>query len=143
MATEVQSPPEQQSMTGILSGIVHDFQTLMTQQMEMIRAEVRSDMDKTKHAIWPIAVGAGLALMGGILWAFMLVYLLHWAVSPPIADLGGIPLWGCFALIGAVFFIAGGALLAVGVNRFRSFNPLPERSTDALKENVKWLTNSK
>jgi len=143
MATELQTPPEQQSLTGIISGIVQDFQTLMTQQMDMVRAEVRSDLDKTKHALLPIALGAGLALMGGILWSFMIVYLLHWATSPPNADPAGIPLWGCFALIGAAFVIAGGAMLGAGIARFRSFNPLPEKSADALKENVKWLTNSK
>jgi hypothetical protein len=143
MATELQTPPEQQSVTGIITGIVHDFQTLLTQQMEMVRAEVRSDWDKTKQAIWPIAVGAGLALMGGILLSFMLVYLLHWATSPHGADPAGVPLWGCFALIGSGFLIGGGALLGVGIARFNSFNPLPVKSADALKENVKWLTNSK
>jgi len=141
MATDLQTPPEQQSLTGIVSGIVHDFQSLMTQQLEMFRAETRSDWEKTKHAAIPIAIGAGLALMGGILWCFMLVYLLHWAVSPPEA--AGIPLWGCFALVGGAFVIGGGALLGAGIARFRSFNPLPEKSADALKENVKWLTNSK
>jgi hypothetical protein len=113
----------------------------MTQQMEMVRAEVRSDWDKAKHAAIPLAIGAGLSLMGGILWCFMLVYLLHWAVSPP--EPAGIPLWGCFALIGGAFVIAGGAMLGAGFARLRNFHPLPEKSADALKENVKWLTNSK
>jgi hypothetical protein len=141
MATDLQTPPEQQTLTGIVSGIVHDVQTLLTQQMEMFRAEARSDWEKTKQAMMPLAVGAGLALMGGILWSFMLVYLLYWAVSPP-GD-AGIPLWGCFALIGGAFVIAGGAMLGAGFARLRSVHPLPEKSTEALKENVKWLTNSK
>jgi hypothetical protein len=141
MATDLQPPPEQQSLTGIISGIVHDFQTLTTQQLEMFRAEARADWEKTKQAILPLAVGAGLALMGGILWSFMLVYLLYWAVSPPSA--AGIPLWGCFALIGGAFVIAGGAMLGAGFARLHKVHPLPEQSADALKENVKWLTNSK
>jgi hypothetical protein len=75
--------------------------------------------------------------------SFMLVYLLHWATSPGIQDLARVPLWGCYGLVGAGFLIAGGALLGAGLARFHSFTPLPEKSAEALKENVKWLTNSK
>jgi len=142
MATDLHSPPEQ-SVVGIVTGIIDDFQTLVKQQMEMVRAEVRADWDKTKQAIWPIAVGIGLLLMGGILTCFMLVYLLWWATSPPNADPAGVPLWGCYGLFGAGFLIAGGAFLGAGIAKFHSFNPLPEKSAEALKENVKWLTNSK
>jgi len=130
-------------MTGIVSGIVQDFQTLITQQMEMVRAEVRSDWDKMKQAIWPIAVGTVLLTVGGIMLSFMLVYLLHWATSPVGEDMARVPLWGCYGLVGAGFLIAGGALLGAGIARFHSFTPLPEKSAEALKENVKWLTNSK
>jgi len=77
--------------------------------------------------------------------SFMLVYLLHWATAPSPAalDPARVPLWGCYGLIGAGFLIAGGALLGTGIARFHSFTPLPEKSAEALKENVKWLTNSK
>jgi len=143
MATDLQTPPEQQSLTGIVAGIVHDFETLFTQQMEMVRAEVRSDWDKTKQAIWPIAVSTVLLVVGGTMLSFMLVYLLHWATTPGVEDMARVPLWGCYGLIGAGFLIAGGALLGAGIARFHSFNPLPEKSAEALKENVKWLTNSK
>jgi len=143
MATDLQSPPEQQSLTGIVSGIVQDFQTLIMQQMEMVRAEIRSDWDKTKQAIWPIGVGSVLLTVGGIMLSFMLVYLLHWATSPVAEDMARVPLWGCYGLVGAGFLIAGGVLLGAGIARFHSFNPLPEKSTEALKENVKWLTNNK
>src|SRR5262245_10573790 len=143
MATDLHAPPEQQSLTGIVSGIVQDFQTLVTQQMEMVRAEVRSDWEKTKQALWPIAVGTVLLLVGGIMISFMLVYLLHWATaySAQALDPAWVPLWGCYGLIGAGFLIAGGALLGIGIARFHSFSPLPKQSVETLKENVKWLTN--
>jgi len=143
MATDLQTPSQQQSMTGIVSGIVHDFETLISQQLDMVRAEVRRDWEKTKQAIWPIAVGSVLLTMGGTLLSFMLVYLLHWATSPVAVDMARVPLWGCYGLVGAGFLIIGGLLLGAGIARFHSFNPLPEKSAEALKENVKWLTNSK
>jgi hypothetical protein len=143
MATDLQSPPEQQSMTGVIAGIVDDFQKLISQQMDMVRAEIRRDWEKTKEALWPLAVGSALLITGGLLVSLMLVFLIHWASSPPAYDLARVPLWGCFGLVGSCFLIVGGILLGMGIHRFHSFTPLPEKSAEALKENVKWLTNSK
>jgi len=143
MATDLRSPSTDQGVVGIISGIIDDFQKLIQQQMDMVRAEIRTDWDKTKQAIWPIAVGTVLLVLGGILTCLMLVYLLHWATSPPNMDPATIPLWGCYGLVGAGFLIAGSALLGAGIHKFHTFNPLPDKSAEALKENVKWLTNSK
>lgn len=143
MAVTLQSPPTEQSVVGIISGIIDDFQRLISQQMDMVRAEIRTDWDKTKSAIWPIAVGSVVLLIGGILLSVMFVYLIHWATSPPNTDPATIPLWGCFGLVAAGFLLLGSALLGTGIHKFHTFNPLPEKSAEALKENVKWLTNSK
>lgn len=145
MATDLRSSPatNDPSMVGVITGIIDDFQKLIQQQMEMVRAEIRTDWDKTKQAIWPIAVGSGLLVLGGILLSLMLVFLIHWATSPPNYDPATIPLWGCFGLIGACFLIVGSALLGYGIHQFHTFNPLPDKSADALKENVQWLTNTK
>jgi hypothetical protein len=143
MATDLHSPPDQQTVTGIITGIINDFQRLMTQQIDMVRAEIRSDWVKTKQAIWPIAVGSILASMGGLMISLMFVFLLWWATAPAGADPSRVPLWGCFGLIGSGFLIAGGAMLAAGIHKFHTFNPLPEKSAEALKENVQWLTNNK
>jgi len=141
MAADLKSPPEQQSLTGIISGILNDFQRLMTQQMDMVRAEIRSDWDKTKQAIWPIAVGSVLSAIGGLMLSLMLVFLVWWATAPAGADPARVPLWGCFGLVGAGFLILGGGLLGAGIHQFHTFNPLPEKSAEALKENVEWLTH--
>ncbi len=143
MANALQAPPEQQSLVGIISGIVNDFQRLLQQQMEMVRAEMRTDWQKTKQAIWPIAVGGGLLTIGTLLCSLMLVFLLHWATSPPNTDPATVPLWVCFLLFGGGFLIVGAGCLAAGIHKFHTFNPLPEKSAEALKENVQWLTNGK
>jgi hypothetical protein len=144
MATDLQTPQENQtSLVGTIKGIVLDFQKLVEQQFAMVRAEIRSDWDRTRSALWPIAVGAGVSAVGGVLLCFMLVYLLHWLTTPAAAnvDPAYIPLWGCFAIIGGGLALIGGALIFLGVRQFQSFNPLPNESAEALKENVQWLTN--
>jgi len=135
MATDTYAPPDERSVTSLVSGIVNDAQTLMQQQLALFREEIREDLRKTKEAATAIAAGvavAGLAL-GPLV--FMLVALLH--------ELALWSWWASAATVGVVFAIIGGALIAVGVQRFRSFNPLPDQSVEALKENLQWIKNPK
>jgi hypothetical protein len=142
MATEVH-PQTGQSVVGLLAGIIDDFQKLLTQQMDMVRAEIRSDWDRAKHASVPIVIGAGLTAIGAILGSLMLVFLLWWATAPAHADPAGVPLWVCFLVFSGAFLAGGIGCLAAGIHQFRNFTPLPEQSAEALKENVQWLTNPK
>jgi len=136
MANETVSPPEGQTVTGLVSGIVSDAQELVKQQVALVRAEIKSDFQRTTRAAALMAAGAMLLIPTVFLLCNMLVYMLH--------ELAGIErLWACHGIVFAAFAVLGGALIAVGVARFRSFNPLPDQSVDAIKENVRWMTNPK
>jgi len=135
MATDLhndQSP----SVTSLVSGIVNDAQDLLKQQFELLKAEVRDDMRKVRDAGEIMGLGAGLGLMGGILLTLMLVYLLNWAVP-------GIPLWGCFGIVGGVFLAGAVAAYLTGKRMLDNVNPLPDKTAEALKENVQWITQPK
>jgi len=140
MATDTQTSTEPR-LSELVGGIVDDFQRLVQQQVEMVRSEMRQDWEKAKDATWPLACGVSLLLVGGLILSFMLIFLLHWLTAPAGMDPARLPLWSCFALVGAAFTLAGAILTYVGWRRFHSFTPFPEKSTDALKENIKWLTN--
>lgn len=122
------------SMTGLVTGIVHDAQQLLGQQLSLFREEVKEDLRKTKDAALALSIGIGIVAVGGLLWCLMLVHLLFW-LAPVL------PLWACYGIIGLVLVACGGGLLYVGKRRLQSFNPLPEQSVRALKENVQWLMN--
>lgn len=142
MPSTLQSPSEP-SVTGVITGIVDDFQRLVKQQLDMVRAEVRTDWEKTKQAALPAAAGVGLLGLSGMLFSFMLVFVLHWLTAPPDVDPGALPLWACFGLIAAVLGTAGAALTYLGISRFQTFNPLPDESVRALQENMQWLSTRK
>ena len=55
----------------------------------------------------------------------------------------GLPLWASFLIVGGAFAVLSAVLIGVGIQRFRSFNPLPDQSVEAFKENVRWMTNPK
>jgi len=135
MATDVYEDTDRQSLTGLVSGIISDAQTLVRQQVEMVREEIRSDLRKTKEAVTSIAAGAAVAALAAGPLVFMFVALLH--------ELAGWAWWASALTVGAVFAAAGGGLVYAGIQRFRSFNPLPDQSVEALKENLQWIKNPK
>jgi hypothetical protein len=121
------------SMTHLVSGIIADAQELMKQQLALFRTEVKEDVRRTKDALIALVCGLALLSVGGILLCFMLVYGLQAAVPQ-------IPLWGCFGIVGGILAIGGGIAFFGALRNFREFNPLPDQSAQALKENVQWIT---
>jgi len=126
-----------------VKGIVDDIGDLIKQQIDFAKAEVTTDIRKTKEAAGALAVGAGVATLGGIFLGFMLVHLLHWLTAPAGDDLSRLPLWSCYAIIGALLLGCGAALIMAGKKKLGSFNPLPDQTVKTMKENVQWITNSK
>jgi hypothetical protein len=136
MTPETMSPaPEGQTVTGLVSGILQDVQQLVKQQVALVRAEVKADFQQSVRAAALLAVGV-LVLVPAVLLLFnMLVHLLH--------EQSGLSLWASHGIVGGAFALLGAVLVAVGVQRFRSINPLPDQSVEEIKENVRWMTNPK
>jgi len=126
-------------MASLLSGIFNDVQDLFKQQMELFKREVRSDLQKTLTASLMMVAGGVVIVVGTGLLCLMLVYLLHWAFGGRPGD-GTLPLWACYGIVGLGFAAVGGVLVLLGRNKFRSFNPLPDETVAALKENLEWKT---
>jgi len=136
MANETVSPPaEGQSVTGLVSGILHDAQELVKQQVALVRAEIKADFQRTVNAAVLLAVGALVLVPASFLLCNMFVYML--------VELAGLSVWASYGIVGGAFAVLGAILVLVGVQRFRSFNPLPDQSVEAIKENVRWMTNPK
>jgi len=122
-------------LTQLVTGIISDAQELLKQQLAMFKAEIKEDLRKTKEAALALGLGIGITLLGGLLLVFMLVYLLQWSTA--------LPLWACYAIVGGALTLLGGILLYSGTRKLSSFNPLPDQSAEAVKENVQWLTSPK
>jgi hypothetical protein len=130
----LQTPPEGTSMTELVAGIIEDSQRLLKQQLTLIRSEIKQDLKTTTDAAKYFGIGAAVSVAGGLMLVFALVYLLKWAFPE-------IHLAGCFAIVGGAFALVGAGLVYGGVRLFKSNNPLPDQSVQALQENVQWLTN--
>lgn len=131
-ATDVPAVPAQGTVTELVSGIIADVQKLAAQQMNMLKAEVREDLSRTKQALVMGGVGVALLTVGGVALVFALVYILR--------DLAGLPEWGAWMIFAAICLAGGVALGFVARNLFESFNPLPDKTFNALQENLTWQT---
>lgn len=127
------------SVTKLVGSILEDIQELFKQQLELFHAEIKDDMKRTKEASVLLAGGMFVLLVCVMLACTMLAYLLNW-IFPEL------PLWGAYGILVVATGIAGAILFFMGRNQFSAFNPLPDKSVEALKENLQWTnptTNSK
>jgi uncharacterized membrane protein YqjE len=132
MATQVQSGSDV-SVTSLVSGIVSDAQELVKQQLALFKAEVREDMRKTGEATASLVVGLTTTLVGTIILCFAVAHLLSWAWP-------SVHIWVWYAVVGGVVTAVGAGLAYSAYQKFRSFNPLPDETAQALKENLEWKT---
>jgi len=135
MATETVSPPEGQSVTGLVSGIIEDAQELLKQQVALVRAELKADFHRAVQAAMLLALGGVIAVPALFLICNMVVFMLH--------ELAGLSVWASYGLVGGVFVVLSAILIGVGIQRFRSFNLMPDQSVETFKENLRWMTNPK
>jgi len=145
MATEVQNHTDDQSVAGLVSGIVTDVQDLIKQQLQLTRKEIEADFRKTREAASLLIAGIGVAFFGGFALCLMLAHLIHFLAIPSgvVRDVANIPLWACYGIVAALFLGVGGGMAFAGKKKFDSFNPLPDESAQVLKENIEWIANKK
>jgi len=131
MAVDLQNGTEG-SVTGLMTGIFNDAQELMKQQLVLLRHEVKDDVRKTVTGGASLFAGGAICVLGALMLCFMVVHLIAWATAWPE--------WICYGIVGAVIAAIGGALLYFGVHKFKTLNPVPEQSMQALKETMQWKT---
>jgi uncharacterized membrane protein YdjX (TVP38/TMEM64 family) len=132
MANDIHTTAEP-SVTSLVSGIAGDFQSLIQQQVMLVRQEIQEDLRKTKEGATSFALAAAVTSVSAILIGFTAVYALGAATTWP--------LWGCFAIVAGVFAAAAAALIVAGMKKFDSISPLHDQAIQGLKENLEWKTN--
>jgi len=132
MATNVH-PDQEPGVAALAAGIVHDFQELVKQQLDLFRHEVKADVRKAREASTSLAVGIALLGLGAVMLCFGLAHLLSWLLP-------ALPLWGSYLIVGGLLGAPGAGLSYYASQQFRASNLLPEESAEALKENLEWTT---
>jgi Putative Actinobacterial Holin-X, holin superfamily III len=121
------------TLTQLVSGIADDAQRLIQQQYQMLRAELKDDFRRTLSAVKYLGVGIAAAMFGAV---FLMV-----ALPLVLNDVFNLPPWAGWAIIGGIMLVVGGIALYAGKRIFEKNNPLPDKTLNALEENLSWMTN--
>jgi hypothetical protein len=112
------------SVGELMSNVMKDLSTLVRQEVELAKAEVKTEAGKA-------AKGAGM--LGGAGFAgYMVALFLSVALWQGLANVmdGG---WAAL-IVAAVWALAGAALYATGRREVRRINPKPERTVETLQQ---------
>lgn len=127
-------PPHDPTMTSQVSGILGDVHDLVRQHTELLKHDVRTGVRRSKEAGLLLGAGAVLGLAGVLLLGVTLAHLLHWAAP-------SLPLWACHGVWAFAFLAGAAGLLYAGRLKFESVLAMPEETAQAIKDDVKWLSN--
>ncbi|MFO0802170.1 MAG: phage holin family protein [Gemmataceae bacterium] len=120
------------SATRLVTEILEDIHRLASQQFQLLKAELREELDRTKRAARFGAMGIVLLTLGGGTLIACLVNLLHEELR--------FSMWASCLLIGGMLSAAGLAFAVIASSLVTRFNPLPDKTIDTLRENLAWQT---
>jgi hypothetical protein len=130
------TPGPEPTLTELVSGIADDAQRLIHQQYQMLRAEIKEDVRRTKSALAYMGFGIGASLVGALFLVVALPLLIN-----DLLDVVTTRPWVGWAIIGGVMLVVGIIGLLVGRRIFQKNNPLPDKTLNALEENLSWIAN--
>jgi len=133
MATHLPAGPDA-PVGELLRGIIEDAQTLVSQQLTLFKTELKSDLTRTREVATSLALAVGVGMVGAFLLGFMLVHLLFELTAPRLS------LWACYGIVAAALLAISGLVAFAQYRRLRSQSILPEKSVQALEENLEWKT---
>ena len=131
MPNNAQTSPPRSGMMDLVLGIVQDVKVLMGQEVQLLRDEVKLEVNKGIQAASGFGLAIGFLVIGGLFLLFMLVYGLHEG-----ADL---PLWMSYGIVGGVLAGAGVALLMRARSLAGNVHATPRRTLFAIKEDAQWI----
>jgi uncharacterized membrane protein YqjE len=127
------TPVEDQSLAGILTRISSDVSTLVRQELDLAKLELR---DEGKKAGKTAGMFGGAALAGWMA-ALFLSLTIMWALDN-VMDVT----WAAL-IVFVLWAIAGALLAATGRKQAKSINPKPEQTVATIKEDARWLKAQK
>lgn len=119
------------TLAQLLTGLMHDAQTLLRQEVALATHEIRIELRRTIRAVMFLGLGIGIAALGGWLLILMVVHLLH--------ALTAVPLWACYGIVGGLFATSGIVLLVLGKQKLAHVHLMPQATVKIMKEHVQWI----
>ena len=121
------------SLGELFSSLTTDLSTLMRQEIELAREELRVEARKAAKG----AGAFGAAGVVGLLAGFGLVLTLGFLLDVFL------PAWVAFLIVTAVLGLVAYVLARRGPARLKDVDPQPEKTIHTLKEDAQWLSEQR
>jgi hypothetical protein len=112
----------------LFADLSRDFSTLMRQEMELAKAELREEASKAGRAGGML----GAAAVAGLLTLFLLAWAAAWGLSEIVPE--GV----AFLIVGVVVGIVALSLFLAGKKQLANIRAVPDETVETLKEDVQW-----
>jgi hypothetical protein len=112
------------SVGELMSNVMKDFSALVRQEVELAKAEVKTEAGKAAKGAGMLG-GAGFA---GYMVLLFLSFALWWGLAN-VMDQG----WAAL-VVAALWVVIGAVLYATGRRELRRLSPKPERTVETLQE---------
>jgi len=133
MATDTTENRDGANVVSLVTNIISDAQDLTRQQIELFKVEIQEGAKKAQTIAMLTGAAAAVAVIAGVVLAFAAA---GWLASA----FQNLPAWGAQAIVGVVLAVVAGILFGVCKQYLDSFNLVPEKSVEAMKENLEWKT---
>jgi hypothetical protein len=120
--------PDDRKLGELFGDLSREFSTLMRQEVELAKAELREEASKAGKAGGMLG-GAALA---GLFCLLMLSFAAAWGLAEVM------PTGVAFLLVAVVYGVTAAVLFVVGRAHLRQVRPVPEETVDTLKEDAQW-----
>jgi hypothetical protein len=115
----------------LIGGIVFDVRSLLRQEVQLLKDEVKLEISTAGRAATKFLIGAALGIVGILFLLLMLVHgLQEWTV---------LPLWACYGVVGGVLSASGLALVFRAQSVAGTVQAIPRRTLYSMKENIEWI----
>lgn len=128
-AADAGRSPHEPGLAQLLGQLFRDAETLLLQELALIRAELAESLGNLVGGAFLALVGIVVSLIGGLA-----------IVSAIIILLGEfLPLWVSAGLVGIIALAAGAILILWGRRRLSRASMVPRQSWQALRATGDWL----
>ncbi|MBX6390070.1 MAG: phage holin family protein [Frankia sp.] len=119
---------ERPSTGQLVSGVAADLSTLMRQEVQLAKAEMRQSAMKAGKGVGALGGAAGAAVFGVLFLLLALMFGLATVMAIGFAAL----------LVGGVLLVVAAVMALVGRQMVKKVHPAPTQTVETLKEDIQW-----
>jgi uncharacterized membrane protein YqjE len=128
--------PENQSLGELFSRVTSDLSSLVRQEMQLAKVEIKQEVRQAGKAGGLLGGGAVAAYMALLFLSAAIAILIALLLSSGLSEFSRYLIG--FVIVGVIYAIVAAVLLSKGRKEAQQVDPVPEQTVQTLKEDVQW-----